>query len=218
MVSIVLDLTTSSMSLDALPVCSLAPSDEVLVERARAGDEAAFGELVARYQGRVYRLGLRLAGDPADAEEILQETFVQVFKGLGGFRGESRFSTWLYRVGANCALMHRRARRRRQLESLDSYLPDFDAHGRHARLDVDYSAAARIEETYERRQLAAAAMAGLDRLPEAYRAVFVLRDLEELSTAEVAALLQLEPAAVRQRLHRARLMLRGYLGRLVGEP
>lgn len=193
-------------------------SDEMLVAGARAGDAAAFDALVTRHQDRVYRLARRLLGDASDAQDVLQETFLQVYRKLDTFRGESKFSTWLYRVATNAALMHRRWRERHPAESLEVYLPAFDDSGHHARRDVDYSRAARADEILEQRQLAEAAMAALERLPEIYRSVFVLRDLEELSTAETAELLDIEPAAVRQRLHRARLMLRGYLGHLVGEP
>ncbi len=193
-------------------------SDEILVAAIRAGDDTAFDTLVMRYQERVHRLARRLSGDANDAEEILQDTFMQVYRKLDTFRGDSRFSTWLYRVATNCALMHRRSRQRHQAESLEAYLPLFDESGRHARIDVDYSRAARVDEILERQQLAEAAMRALAGLPEMYRSVFVLRDLEELSTAEAAEVLQIEPSAVRQRLHRARLMLRGYLGRQVGEP
>jgi RNA polymerase sigma-70 factor (ECF subfamily) len=192
-------------------------ADETLVAEARAGDHASFGLLMGRYQARVYRLARRLSGDRGDAEEIVQETFLRVYRKLGTFRSESRFSTWLYRVATNTALMQMRSRRRRPAESLEAWLPSFDGTGRHARVDVDFSRASRVDEIVERRQLASAALEAIARLPEAYRSVFVLRDLEELSTAQTAEVLDLGVDAVRQRLHRARLMLRGFLGHLAGE-
>jgi len=171
-----------------------------------------------RYQERVYRLSRRLTGDPADAEDALQETFLLVLRRLSTFRGESRFSTWLYRIATNSALMTRRGRARRRSEPLGDYLPRFDRQGRHRR-DVDHGRAARADEILERRRLAETLQAALARLPGLYRAAFVLRDLEELTTQEVAAVLKASPAAVRQRVHRARLMMRGYLSHLVGvEP
>ena len=94
-------------------------ADEELARRARAGDTPAFEALVHRYQDRVYRLSRRLTGNTADAEEAVQDTFLRVFRRLGSFRAESRFSTWLYRVAANSALMVARARRRRRSEPLD---------------------------------------------------------------------------------------------------
>jgi RNA polymerase sigma-70 factor (ECF subfamily) len=173
---------------------------------------------VARYQAKVYRLARRLTGNAADAEEALQDTFLQVYRKLPGFRAEARFSTWLYRVATNAALMRRRGRRRQRTEPLEDYLPRFDRAGRHAR-EVDHGRAARADELIDRSRLAAHARAALGRLPERYRTPFVLRDLEEMPTAEVARVLGMTEAAVRQRVHRARLMMRGYLGHLVGgEP
>jgi RNA polymerase sigma-70 factor, ECF subfamily len=189
-----------------------APSgDEALVSRAGAGDEAAFEALVRRHQERVYRLAWRLTGDEADAADVLQETFLQVFRHLGEFRGDARFTTWLFRVVTNAALMRRRARGRRPADSLDAYLPRFDDHGKHAAMPEQLQVTSQVEELLDRKTLAARARSGIARLPDTYRDAFVLRDLEELSTAEVAEVLGIAPAAVRQRVHRARLMLRGYL-------
>jgi len=190
--------------------------DEALAARAAAGEEPAFDELVARYQARLYRLAWRLTGNEGDAKDVLQETFLAAYRGLPGFRADSRFSTWLYRIATNAALMHRRARARRPAESLEVFLPRFDDDGRHAAEPADLLAASRADELLDRKLLAEKARAGLNRLPDIYRDAFVLRDLEEMATAEVAGLLGIDAAAVRQRVHRARLMLRGYLGDLVG--
>ena len=192
-----------------------ASSDESLAAQAAAGDDRAFESLVTRYEGRVYRLACRLTSE-TDAPDVLQETFLQVYRGLRTFRGESRFSTWLYRIATNAALMNRRARGRRPSEPLDQYLPRFDANGVHAGTPEELQLASKADELLDSQALAERAREGLARLPEMYRDPFVLRDLEELSTAEVAELLGLEAAAVRQRVHRARLMLRGYLSDLVG--
>lgn len=190
------------------------PSDEELAARAAAGVESAFEELVHRYNGRAYRLAYRLAGTEGDAQDAVQEAFLQVFRKIGSFRGESRFATWLFRVVSNAALMQRRSRARRPAESLDAYLPRFGANGEHEGTPAELAAPARVEERLEQRLLAEKAREGIDRLPDTYRLPFVLRDLEEMSTSEVAEILGLEPAAVRQRVHRARLMLRGYLAAL----
>jgi RNA polymerase sigma-70 factor (ECF subfamily) len=191
-------------------------SDEELAARAAAGDEPAFEALVERYQARVYRLACRLTGSESEAPDVLQDTFLKVHRGLAGFRGESRFSTWLFRIATNAALMLRRSRARRPAASLDEFLPRFDAEGIHAAEPADLEAAASAEDRLDRRLLAEKARDGLERLPDLYREAFVLRDLEELPTGEVAELLGVEPATVRQRVHRARLMLRGYLGELAG--
>ena len=193
-----------------------APGDEALAARAAAGDEPAFEELVTRYQARVFRLARRLTGSDDDAADVLQETFLQVYRGLPGFRGESRFGTWLYRVATNAALMQRRARARRPAESLEAFLPRFDAAGIHVATPAELQVAARVDQLIDQRALAEKAWAGIERLPDLYREAFVLRDLEEMTTDEVARVLDLQPAAVRQRVHRARLMLRGYLSDLVG--
>ena len=193
-------------------------SDEELAGHAAAGDQAAFAQLVARHESRVYGLARRLTGSAADAEDVLQETFVRVYRKLSTFRGEARFSTWLFRVATNCALMARRRRRRQPTVSLDAYLPAFERGGRHVRA-ADHGRAARAEELLDRRRLTAALRQALERLPDRYRTPLVLKDLEDLETREVARVLGLTEAAVRQRVHRARLMMRGYLSHLVGvEP
>ena len=197
-------------------VAMTEPSDEALAARAAAGDEDAFEELVTRYQARVYRLACRLIGNDVDAFDVLQETFLQVYRHLASFRGEARFSTWLYRIATNAALMHLRTRRRHPAESLDAYSPQFEPDGRLRRTPAELQVAARADELLDRRLLAEKAAAALARLAEPYRLAFVLRDLEEMPTAEVGEVLGLEPAAVRQRVHRARLMLREYLSELVG--
>lgn len=194
-------------------------TDAALVERALEGDGTAFEALVYRHQERVYGLLRRLLRDAEDAEDALQETFLHVYRDLDSFRGESRFSTWIYRVASNTALSHLRRRRRRPTESLEAFLPRFDEEGRHAtRPDVGHSPSERTEERLDRQRIAEHAISALERLPETYRTVVVLRDLEELTTAEAAEVLGVTEASLRQRLHRARLMLRGYLASLVGTP
>ena len=191
------------------------PSDETLAARAAAGDDSAFEAIVGRYQARIFRLVCRLTTE-TDAPDVLQETFLQVYKHLASFRGESQFGTWLYRVATNAALMHRRTSARRPAEPLDVFLPRFDAEGRHVATPAELQVASRVDERLDRQLLAEKAREVVARLPDLYRDAFVLRDLEEMSTADVARVLGVEPAAVRQRVHRARLMIRGYLGHLVG--
>ena len=199
-----------------MAVPGVETSDETLAARAAAGDEPALEALVIRYQARVFRLARRLTGNDGDAQDALQDAFLQVHRHLPSFRGEARFSTWLYRIATNAALMVRRARVRRPAESLEEFLPRFDGEGRHAATPDELRAPCRAEEALDRQLLAEKARAGIDLLPDLYREAFVLRDLEELSTADVAEVLGVEPATVRQRVHRARLMLRGYLGALTG--
>jgi RNA polymerase sigma-70 factor (ECF subfamily) len=195
-------------------VLSTTP-DGTLAARAAAGDDSAFEELVRRYQTRVFRLACRLTSD-TDAPDVLQETFLQVYRHLPSFRGESQFGTWVYRIATNAALMHRRARARRPAESLDVFLPRFDANGKHAATPAELQVAACADERLDRQLLAEKARDVIAQLPDLYRDAFVLRDLEEMTTADVAEALGVDPATVRQRVHRARLMLRGYLSDLVG--
>jgi RNA polymerase sigma-70 factor, ECF subfamily len=200
----------------SMVVPTVEPSDETLAARAAAGNDRAFELLLTRYEGRVFRLACRLTSD-TDAPDVLQETFLQVYRHLPSFRGESQFSTWLYRIATNAALMLRRARARRPGESLDAFLPQFDADGVHVNTPAELQAASRADELLDRQFLAQKARAAIARLPDLYRDAFVLRDLEEMATTDVAGVLGIEPATVRQRVHRARLMLRGYLSGLVGE-
>jgi RNA polymerase sigma-70 factor (ECF subfamily) len=191
-------------------------SDETLAARAASGDAPAFEALVGRYQSRVFGLACRLTGSENDAADALQDAFLQLYRNLSSFRNEARFGTWLYRIATNAALMQRRTRARRPADPLDAFLPAFDETGLHRATPEELTVTNRVEELIDRRSLAEKARAAIDRLPDACRVAFVLRDLEELSTAEVAEVLGIEPAAVRQRVHRARLLLRGYLNALAG--
>jgi RNA polymerase sigma-70 factor (ECF subfamily) len=191
------------------------PNDDTLVARAAAGDDSAFEAIVQRYQERVFRLACRLTSD-SEAPDVLQDTFLQVYRNLASFRGDAQFGTWLYRIATNAALMHRRARARRPADQLDMYLPQFEADGRHAATPVELQVASRADGLLDRQLLAQKARDVIAQLPDLYREAFVLRDLEEMSTAQVAQALGIEPSTVRQRVHRARLMLRGYLSELVG--
>ena len=136
-----------------MQVPTAEPSDETLAARSAAGDNAAFETIVERYQARVFRLACRLTSE-TDAPDVLQETFLQVYRHLSGFRGESQFSTWLYRIATNAALMHRRAGARRPADPLDDYLPRFDGQGRHAATPAELQVAAHADELLNRQFLA----------------------------------------------------------------
>ncbi len=153
-----------------------------------------------------------MSGNESDAEDIVQDAFLQVCRKLPAFRGDSEFSTWLYRVTVNAALMNRRTHASRHVKSLEQFLPQFDQAGNHARLDLDYGRVAQADELVERAQLTRMIGVAISRLPDIYRTAFVLCDLEELSAREAAEILGVKAAAVRQRVHRARLMMRGFRG------
>jgi len=191
-------------------------TDEALVEGIRSGEKASFEVLMKRYLKKIYDLAFRFTGDPKDSEEILQETFLQVSQKLDTFRGDAQFSTWLYRIATNQALMRLRSNQRHPLESLDEFLPKYNEEGRLARLDLDYGRAARADELLESRELSVKIQDAIAKLPDIYQAPLILRDLQELTSEETGKILGIEPALVRTRLHRARLLLRGYLGHLVG--
>src|SRR6187455_1916277 len=126
-------------------VPAVEPSDETLAARAAAGDSSAFETIVQRYQARVFRLACRLTSD-TEAPDVLQDTFLQVYRHLTSFRGESQFGTWLYRIATNAALMHRRASARRPAESLEAYLPRFDERGKHTGTPAELQVATRADE------------------------------------------------------------------------
>jgi len=187
--------------------------DAALVRRARQGDEEAFGELLERHQARVYNHALRLMGNPQDAEEVLQDTFVQVFRNLEKFEGRSRFSTWLYRIATNEALMRlRKARRKREVFLEDTT----EGERERCREGMRVLARSPLDDVLDeeiRNQLARL----LAELPEEYRAVFAMRDIDGFSNAEVAEVLGITVAAVKSRLHRSRLYLRDRLSLLYGK-
>lgn len=189
------------------------PTDRELVEKAQKGDGAAFATLVERHQRQVYRLALRMTGSEADAQEILQEAFLNAYQKLPLFRGEAQFSSWLYRIAANSALMRLRRKRRAPDALADQPLelagPRFSAEG-HLEPEGDWSQ--RADERMMSGELGAAINKAVEELPEDYRTVFLLKDVDGLSNEDIAEALELTVPAVKSRLHRARLALREKLG------
>lgn len=158
------------------------------------------------YAPRVYHLARRLLGNATDAEDVTQDVFLQVVRKLPTFRGEATFPTWLYRVTVNAALAYRRKRALREMKSLPEPLADFGEDGKH-RAPVRPWVSRPDHEVLDREahQIIEDAISGL---PEIYRDVYVLADVEELPNAEIAEMLGLSTAAVKSRLHRARLLMR----------
>lgn len=189
------------------------PTDVELVERARERDADAFEILVTRHQNQIYRLALRMMGNEHEAEEVLQEAFLHAWEKLPGFRGEAAFSSWLYRIASNSALMRLRRRRRSpEFTSEDPVQtalmsPDFSPDGGWSEPPrSDWSM--RADAALENKQLGDAITAAVESLPEHYRVIFLLKDVDGLSNAEIANSLDLSVEAVKSRLHRARLALR----------
>ncbi|MBI4012296.1 MAG: sigma-70 family RNA polymerase sigma factor [Candidatus Rokubacteria bacterium] len=192
--------------------------DLVLIERLRAGDVSALEPLMERYATLVYRVAYGITRNEADAEEVAQDVFLTVVRKIDTFEGRAALGTWIYRVAANAALIKRRGKRRELEVSLEEHLPTFleDGHreGDRSFLLADWSPSPEVELlTGETRRILEQA---LDALPDHYRAVLVLRDVEELSNEEVAAALGESVASVKSRLHRARMALREQLTRHVG--
>ena len=183
-----------------------APQDNEaqLVEAARAGDTGAFTELVNRYDRRIFRLAMNITQNREDAEDALQETFLKAFSHLPQFQGNSRFYTWLVRIAVNESLMKLRKRKATAAFSLDEPIetPDDLIPREHADWDDN------PEQKYAQRELREILDRAVQSLSPIFRSVFVLRDLDELSTEETAEVLQLSVPAVKSRLLRARLQLR----------
>lgn len=183
------------------------PTEQELIQRAKDGDEQAFAALMEQNQTRVYNLALRMTGNPDDAAELSQEAFLNAWRGLGKFHGESSFATWIYRLTSNaCIDFLRRAKRRSSL-SMTVSLDDED-ESRQAELpDERYSP----ERQAEQRELQDTIRTGLSSLSEEHRQVLVLRELDGFSYSEIAQQLDLEEGTVKSRISRARLALRNYL-------
>jgi len=181
-------------------------SDDYLVAQAQNKDYHAFEELVKRYEGKIYGHTLRLLGNREDAQDVLQETFLNVFKGLESFRGDSTFSTWIYRIATNNALMRLRKLSRGERE-LNDELPPPESMKRQALASHILDPKDALLEKEMLRELDKT----VERLPEKYRTVFLLRDVEEFTTDRTAQVLGISEAAVKSRLHRARLFIREQL-------
>jgi len=181
-----------------------------LVEGLQAGDATALEALMERYSSRLYRLAYGITRSSRDAEEVLQDVFLTVFRKIGSFEGRATLGTWLYRVTTNAALNRRRGLAARAEGALDDQLPTFLPGGQRAGdcsfLLADWSGTPEDELLAgEARNAVNRALAGL---PDGYRAVLVLRDVDELSSEETADVLRESVPSVKSRLHRARMALR----------
>jgi RNA polymerase sigma-70 factor, ECF subfamily len=189
------------------------PSDGELLRLARDGDPAAFRILIRRHDRYLYRIARSVLQDDHEAEDVVQETYVRAFTRLVDFRGDASLSTWLTRIALNEALQRRRRRRR------TVHLDVIDA-APHCAVQIDRSPMVAPDQDPERttaqHQLRRFLERAIDDLPEAFRTVFVMRDIEEASTEETASVLGIRQQTVKTRLHRARRMLRAALGEHIG--
>jgi RNA polymerase sigma-70 factor, ECF subfamily len=198
------------------PESSFVPAGERrnsdrLLERLKAHDEEAFETMVRQYGGRMLATARRLLGNEQDANDAVQQAFISVFRSIAGFNGEAKLSTWLHRIVVNAALAQMRYRRRRPELSIDDLLPRFDEEGQWA---GDLAARSEARETLtDGRETQELVRRCIDRLPEVYRSVLILRDIEDLDTAEAAQMLAITPNAAKIRLHRARQALKTLIER-----
>ena len=179
--------------------------DDTLLAALKSGDEQAFETLVRLYGGRMLAVARRFVRNDDDAQDVVQAAYLSAFRSVGQFEGHCLVGTWLHRIVVNTALMKLRSRRRTPETSIDELLPAFQEDGHHVEQFSDWCAPA--DELSERAETRAMVRACSDRLPDNYREILILRDIEELSTDESARALRMTPTAVKVRLHRARQAL-----------
>ena len=178
-------------------------SDEEVVGRVRCGETALFEVLMRRHNQRLYRAARSILGDDSEAEDVMQDAYVRSFQHLDQFDGRARFSTWLTRIAVNEALA--RLRKRQRLTGLEAWAGSSEGGG------SPESGAPSPEQELLTHAMRLVLEASADRLPEAYRSVFVMRDVEGMNTAETAEFLGLSEDGVRVRLHRARALMREHI-------
>jgi RNA polymerase sigma-70 factor (ECF subfamily) len=180
-----------------------------LVAALVARDERAFEQLIREQGPRLLSVCRRFLRNEEDARDAVQEALLSAYSSIGRFEQASRLGTWLHRIAVNCCLMRLRTRRRRPEEPIEDFLPNFAADGHQNLPSGPWEGSA--EELLERAQTGRVVREAIDRLPDSYRCVLLLRDIEELSTEEAARTLEISENAVKIRLHRARQALRGLL-------
>ena len=185
------------------------PDEGALLAGLRARADDAFEKLVRAYGGRMLSVAQRFMRNEEDARDVVQEAFISAFRSIDRFQGEARISTWLHRIVVNAALMKLRTRRRSPEQPIDPLLPTFleDGHPTHPGREWSENCL----QALERRETRKFVRSCVDKLPETYRTVLLLRDIEELDTEAVAKILEISANAVKIRLHRARQALRTLL-------
>lgn len=185
------------------------PDQVALLERLRAGDEQAYVDLMQLAGGRMLAVARRFLRSDQDAEDAVQDAFLQAFKNLDRFEGNAKLTTWLHRITVNASLMKLRKKKRTHEVAMEDLLPNYEDDGHRDRLVPEWTeTGADVVSTSETR---AAVREAIDRLPDGYRNVLLLRDIEQLDTAETAELMGLSINATKTRLHRARQALRELL-------
>jgi RNA polymerase sigma-70 factor (ECF subfamily) len=185
--------------------------DAALLCALKAGDEWAFETMIRIHGGRLLAVARRFTRNEEDARDVVQSAYLNAFRAVGEFEGNCQLSTWLHRIVVNTALMKLRSRRRKPEESIESLLPGFQDDGHHVEQFSEWSTPA--DALLERQQTRTTVRACIQQLPDTYRLVLMLRDIEERSTQEAAEILGITPTAVKVRLHRARQALSTLLRR-----
>ena len=191
------------------------PTELVLIQRAAQGDSDAFGALVQPHLALFHNGIHRVLGNTADTQDALQDALLSIHRDLSRFEGRSRFSSWGYKICLNAALMFRRSRVR--IHDMEGAAPlplgPFDERGHHLEPEAapEWQEEAQAHALVERQEMRKCLMGALDELPDSQRIVFVLRDLEDWAMDDIARHLQLPATTVRQRLHRARVLLQARL-------
>jgi RNA polymerase sigma-70 factor (ECF subfamily) len=188
-----------------------------LLQGLKKGEDWAFEAMIRTFGARMLSVARRIVGNDEDARDVVQSAYLSAFRAIGAFEGSAQLSTWLHRIVVNTALMRLRSRRRKPEESIDALLPAFKADGHFVeRFSSDESLAAdRLLERKETRRIVRDA---IEQLPDTYRTVLILRDIEEMPTKEVADALEITTSAVKVRLHRARQALFTLLRRSYQAP
>lgn len=179
-------------------------TDKELVVQFQNGSLEAFETLLSRHEAKIYSLALRFTRDNEDAEEVVQDVFATVYRKIDSFEGKSAFSSWIYRITVNAAFM--KLRKRKQKPTM--FMEDLAPMVQQQYLDASSSHENSADSFSKGRELRSVLQEAIQKLPEQYRSVFILRDVDGMSNEEVAKVLVISLAAVKSRLHRARLMLR----------
>jgi RNA polymerase sigma-70 factor (ECF subfamily) len=208
--ALAIDFEIHPLRADATPhEAAVVDAEVFLVRRLRAGDECAYATLMRANGARMLAAARRILRSDEDARDVVQEAWIQAFRALPRFEGQSRLSTWLHRIVVNAALMKLRSQRRRPEASLDELPPQADTDGAW----IDAADTMSVDDDLASRERRALVRRAIDQLPETHRSVLLLRDFEDLDTDETARRLGTTPGAVKTRLHRARQALRATIER-----
>jgi len=188
--------------------------DAQAVRKIREGDDGGLEYVVREYGGRLLAVSRRITGNEADAQDCVQEALLKCYTDIDRFEGRSGLGTWLHRIVVNASLMRLRSHKRGREDSLDDMLPSFDERGMRIE-EAPLAESREVEQLYEQGQTREAVRTAIDKLPDDYRAIIIARDIEQLSTAETAEVLEVSTALAKTRLHRARSALKRLLDPVV---